>query len=273
MERRVLIPSIREYHLSGMHRLISSKYSYSGTVLEDVALSAVDLAHASELDAVSNERVQGELRGLVGISQFELVYGIPNAHIIRAAFLHPGKFGSRFNDSTRGAWYAAEKIETSIAEVSYHRKKNLADVIDPEQPGQIPAEDIATYDDWQADFHGPFHVLEPKEAFAECLEPEPVPQCYQASQAQARYLLTKKSNGVVYPSVRLKARMCLACFRPALVYQPRRDKRYTLHLKAAKGEFTLDVEVEDQEGNKSSTPKLQSLGGGARARKLKRAIQ
>jgi len=49
------------------------------------------LADAARLDAATNERVQGELYGLSGISHFELVNGIPNAHIIRAAFLHPGR--------------------------------------------------------------------------------------------------------------------------------------------------------------------------------------
>ena len=75
-----------------MHRLIPSRYSEIGTVLEEVAADAAMLADAARLDAATNERIQGELYGLSGISHFELVYGIPNAQIIRAAFLHPGPF-------------------------------------------------------------------------------------------------------------------------------------------------------------------------------------
>ena len=161
LERWRLIPPVQPFHLPGMHRLISSKYSRSGTVLEDVTNTDADLATATALDAATNDRVLGETRGLAGISPFELVYGFPNAHIIRAAFLHPNKAGgSRFNDTTRGAWYAAEEVDTCIAEVSWHRARRLSDIIDPDSPGQAPQSDSATYDDWQADFHADFHVLE-----------------------------------------------------------------------------------------------------------------
>src|ERR1022692_3909998 len=123
------MPSIREFRQHGMHRLISSRYSEFGTVLQEVTEDEEVLADAAQLDAATDERVQGELYGLSGISNFELVYGIPNAHILRAAFLYPGPFGSRFNDTTRGAWYAAKKIGTSIAEVTYHKAKRLSEIV------------------------------------------------------------------------------------------------------------------------------------------------
>lgn len=243
-----LIPPVEQFNFPGMHRLISSKYSQSGTVLEDVTHSDEDLAIATALDAATNERVLGETRGLAGISPFELVYGFPNAHIIRAAFLHPNKAGgSRFNDTTRGAWYAAEEVETCIAEVSWHRAKRLGDIIDPDEPGQTPQSDSATYDDWQADFHAEFHVLEPASNYPECLQAEPVPECYLASQALARNLLSQRSNGIVYPSVRREESRCLACFRPALVYSPRRDKRYELSLTRSDGAFATRVTVREPE--------------------------
>jgi RES domain-containing protein len=231
-----------------MHRLISSKYSRSGTVLEDVTNTDADLAIATALDAATNERVLGETRGLAGISPFELVYGFPNSHIIRAAFLHPNKAGgSRFNDTTRGAWYAAEEVDTCIAEVSWHRARRLADIIDPDSPGQAPQSDSATYDDWQADFHADFHVLRPSSNYPECLQPDPVPECYQAPQALARLLLSQRSNGIVYPSVRRPGAQCLACFRPALIYSPRRDKRYELHLTRKDASYKTRVSIRDPE--------------------------
>ncbi len=242
-----------------MHRLISSKYSRGGTVLEDVTNSEDDLATATALDAATNERVLGETRGLAGISPFELVYGFPNAHIIRAAFLHPNKAGgSRFNDTTRGAWYAAEEVETCIAEVSWHRARRLSDIIDPGQPDQVPSSDSATYDDWQADFHADFHVLEPPENFPECLQAEPVPECYLAPQALARQLLSQRSNGIVYPSVRREGARCLACFRPALVYSPRRDRRYELSLTRRDGTYETRVSVRDpEEDEPRATPRIR----------------
>lgn len=226
-----------------MHRLIPSRFSETGTVLSDVAEDESMLADVARLDAATNERIQGELYGLSGISHFELVYGIPNAHIIRAAFLHPGPYGARFNDTARGAWYAAAQIETSIAEVAYHKAKRLSDMIVSGLPGERPDEEVSTCDDWQADFHAPFHTLELAEDYAVCLEPEPVPQCYLPSQQLAQQLLALQSNGVVYPSVRDKGGKCLACFRPALVYQPRRARRYEIHLRGVEGGYERSVKV------------------------------
>jgi RES domain-containing protein len=224
-----------------MHRLIPSRYSETGTVLQEVAGNDAMLADAARLDAATNERIHGELYGLSGISHFELVYGIPNAHIIRAAFLHPGPFGSRFNDTTRGAWYAAKKVDTSIAEVAYHKSKRLSEMIVPELPQERPNEEVSTYDDWEADFQGSFHTLQPPEEYKDYLRPEPVPQCYLPSQLLARQLLAQQSNGIHYPSVRHKGGACLACFRPALVHQPRQAERYEIRLQAVKDAYKTTV--------------------------------
>lgn len=223
-----MIPPLDRIDRDRMHRLIPSRYSEGGTVLEDIADDDVMLEKLIRLDGATNDRIQGEQSGLVGISTYELVYGIPNAHIIRAAFLHASPTGSRFNDSTRGAWYASDKVETSLTEVSYHKAKRLADIVVPELPGNVPDVESSTYDDWLADFHADFNALEPAKAYAEYLVAEPVPECYVESQRLARQLLKDQSNGISYPSVRHKGGKCLVCFRPALVYQPRRERRYEL---------------------------------------------
>jgi hypothetical protein len=184
------------------------------------------------LDGATNDRVQGEQRGLIGISTFELVYGIPNAHIVNAAYTHANESGSRFNDHTRGAWYAADSQKASIAEVVYHKSRRLSDIIVPDEPSQRPPQDVSTYDDWLADFQADFHVLDPPEDFSEFLQPEPAPQCYATSQALARRLLGEGSNGLVYPCVRYQGSKCIACFRPALVYNPHTSERLEITLKA-----------------------------------------
>lgn len=214
-----------------MHRLIPSRFSGGGTVLDDIATDDAMLADIMLLDGATNDRLQGEHDGLSGISQFELVYGIPNAHIIRAAFLHTSHFGSRFNDGTRGAWYAAGDLETSIAEVAYHKARRLAEIVVPDLPQQQPDREVSEYDDWLADFHAAFHSLEPVQDYADCLQPEPVPQCYLVPQRLAKQLLDQCSNGLIYPSVRREGGLCVACFRPALVYRPRQAGRYELQLR------------------------------------------
>jgi RES domain-containing protein len=234
-------PPLHEFDLDGMHRLISSRFSGGESVLAEIADDDEMLGDLLLLDGASNDRIQGEQQGLSGISSFELVYGFLNAQIIRAAFLHASPFGSRFNSATRGAWYASVKLETSLAEVTYHKARNLAEIVVPEMPHQRPDEESSQYDDWLADFHAAFHHLNPAEEFAECLLAEPVPSCYSASQHMARELLEQRSNGIVYPSVRHKNGRCLVCFRPPLVYQPRLDARYEIRLKLADAAYESEV--------------------------------
>jgi hypothetical protein len=201
-------------------------------VLSALAENAKELENLVLLDGATNDRVQSEERGSIGISTFELVYAIPNAHIVNAAYTHANESGSRFNDHTRGGWYAADCQKASIAEIVYHKSRRLSDIIVPDEPSQRPPQDVSTYDDWLADFQADFHVLDPPEDFSEFLQPEPVPQCYAASQALARHLLDKGSNGVVYPSVRYEGAKCIVCFRPALVYNPHRSERLEITLRA-----------------------------------------
>jgi len=228
-----LTPPVRLFDWEGSHRLIPSLYSEFGTVLAEIADSDAMLADVVSLDGATNDRVQGEQHGLIGISTFELIYGIPNAHIVNAAFTHTSEAGSRFSDQTRGAWYAAGELETSIAEVTYHKAIRLAEIVVPELPGSRPDYEVSTYDDWLADFRSTFHVLEPRDEFKESVQPEPVPQCYAASQRMSRRLLGQQSNGLIYPSVRRAEALCLVCFRPALVYHPRIGVRLEISFAAS----------------------------------------
>jgi hypothetical protein len=191
-------------------------------VLFAIAGSAREIEDLVLLDGATNHRVQSEQRGSIGISTFELVYAIPNAHVVNAAYTHPNESGSRFNDNTRGAWYAADRQKASIAEVVYHKSRRLSDIIVPEAPGRRPPRDLSTYDDWLADFQADFHILDPPDKFSKFLQSEPVARCYAASQALARRLLDEGSNGLVYPCVRYRRSSCIVCFRPALVYNPHR---------------------------------------------------
>lgn len=236
MSASVPIPPLLAVNWRGSHRLISSRYtdtSINGddSVLSSIASDSADLEDLIALEAATNGRTQAEERGLAGISTYELLYGIPNAHVVNAAFTHPSETGSRFNDATRGAWYSARHLETSIAEVTYHKARRLAEIVVPDLPWQRPDSDVTSYDDWLADFRSTFHALQPAAEYASYLVPEPVPACYAASQLLAKALLHRGSNGLVYPSVRHPGE-CLVCFRPALVYNPRRAARFQITFTA-----------------------------------------
>jgi len=79
-----------------------------------------------------------------------------------------------------------------------------------------------TYDDYLADFGGMFHDLRDDPHLSDCLAPD----SYISSQGLAQQLLEGGSLGVVYASVRRRGGTCLACFRPALAANVRKNKTY-----------------------------------------------
>ena len=208
-----------DFDQQGTHRLIPTAYA-TESVLESLSLPPNVISDLTELDAASNERKVAERGGNAAISPGELLYGVPEAHIVNAAFTHPGPHGGRFNDSRRGAWYAGIELETSIDEVAFHKRRFLKE-------GRISERISFDYVDFLADFSGQFHFLDDSER-EQCLQPDPIPQCYRPSQALANSLLYSGSSGVVYPSVRDPGGTCIACFRPALVFHPRRAKLYSI---------------------------------------------
>lgn len=184
------------------------------SVLARIADTDTHLADIFDLDNATNERLLAENRLLPGIGPDELVFGVPNYRIVNASFTHAHPLGSRFNGPDRGAWYAAFELATAQAEVAFHKSSEYAEI------GRF--EDSVTYDDYLADFSAELHDLRGEIGFAACL----LANTYVPSQALAERLMQEGSLGVVYPSVRLKGGTCLACFRPALVGNVRRDAIY-----------------------------------------------
>jgi hypothetical protein len=218
------------------HRLIPAQYADGGvSVLARLTDDEEILNGIFELDNATNDRLLAESRLAPGIDERELVFGIPQYRIINAAFCHPAPTGSRFTSADRGAWYASFELETSQAEVAYHRQLWL-------QETKWTEEDKADYVDYLADFRAEFHDLRNSDLrnsdlrnsdlrddgvknsaeYAECLSPT----SYVASQALAAQLLQTGSAGIVYPCVRRRGGTCLACFRPVLVTNVRKGYIY-----------------------------------------------
>jgi hypothetical protein len=199
------------------HRLIPAQFAHGGApVLARLTDDPKTLEGIFELDNATNDRLLAESRLSPGIDERELVFGIPAYRIINAAFCHPSPIGSRFNSVDRGAWYASFELETSQAEVAYHRQLWLRETAWEE-------EDTADYLDYLADFRAEFHDLRASKEYAESLSPT----SYTASQALATQLLELGSAGIVYPCVRREGGTCLACFRPVLVANVRKGSIFT----------------------------------------------
>jgi len=210
------VPPVALVRQFDTHRLIPSRHSPGGdTVFVRIAEDDEHLRAIFELDAATNDRLLAEHQRFPGIGVEELIFGVPCSHVVNAAFCHPHPLGSRFNGPDRGAWYAGFALETSQAEVAFHKAIELAEVA-------WTREESITYDDYLADFSAPFHDLRRVQGFRACLDP----RTYVASQALGERLLEEGSLGLVYPSVRHAGGTCLACLRPALVTNVRRDATY-----------------------------------------------
>ena len=195
------------------HRLVPSRHlRREASVLAEVA--GADLPAVLDLDAATNDRILAEAQQAPGIGLEELVFGVPYADVINAAFCHPHPLGARFSSPERGAWYAAFELATSQTEVAFHKSVQLAEI--------DRFEDSITYDDYIADVSASFHDVRKTRGFAACLDP----RSYIASQALAERLMQAGSLGVIYPSVRRRGGTCVACFRPALVVNVRRGRTY-----------------------------------------------
>lgn len=221
--------TLAQFEQTRTHRLIPARYG-AESAFESLSLPAAVLADLSELDAATNERKIAENGGHGAIGPGELLLGVPEAHIVNAAFTYPEPFGGRFHSAQRGAWCAGFEIETSIAEVTFHKRRFLID-------GRIYGQHASDYMEFLADFSGWFHTLDPAEQDS-CLQPDPVPQCYSSGQALANKLLFEASNGIVYPSVRRPSGTCIVCFRPALVFHPRRGQKYQLTVETVPSSST-----------------------------------
>lgn len=223
------VPPVSRVRRTDTVRLIPSRHLPKGdSVLTLIADDDEHLEGIFELDNATNDRLRAERGLLPGIGPDELLAGVPHASVVNATFCHAHPLGSRFNGPDRGAWYAAFELETSQAEVAFHKSVELAEIGWPDES--------ITYDEYLADFNAEFHDLRPKRgtargAFVSYLAPD----SYVASQALAEQLLQQQSHGIVYPSVRRASGTCLACFRPALVTNVRRRGTWRFTWQAGTG--------------------------------------
>jgi len=198
-------------------RLLPSRFADTeDSVLAPLADTDQDLHDLFELDNASNARLRAQHGAAAGITTDELVFGVPHFRIINAAYTYPRPEGSRFNNGQRGAWYCAFDSQTALAEISFHKAVEYAEI------GRY--DDSVQYQTMLADFTASFYDLRASEQFAACLQPD----SYIASQTLAEQLLDSGALGVIYPSVRHAGGTNLACFRPALVGNVRKGASYRL---------------------------------------------
>ena len=224
-----LIPPLTTLRQFDTCRLLPSRFAdLEDSVLSPLADSDDMLRDLFDLDNATNARLRTQNGGSAGINVDELVFGVPNFRIVNAAFTYAHPQGSRFNDGRRGAWYCAFDVETALAEVSFHKAVEYAEI--------NRFDDSVQYQCMLADFTATFHDLRNQPRYDACLSPT----SYIESQTLAERLLDGGSLGIIYPSVRRPSGTNLACFRPALVGNVRKGAAYRLTWRGSP-EPTIDI--------------------------------
>ena len=196
-------------------RLIASRYPTVG--LYDAIADPADLEVVFAIEALTNPRLRNQLGELRLVPPDERISGAGSTPIM-AAFTHLNPEGSRFSDGSYGVYYAAQDLDTAIAEVSHHRAVFMART-------QEPAVDIdlrliaapldAKLHDLRAVRGGAAQLFDPDD--------------YGASQALGRQLRAAGSWGVLYPSVRRRGGLCAGVFRPRALKPAREAAHIALH--------------------------------------------
>ncbi|KKB11017.1 hypothetical protein VE25_14610 [Devosia geojensis] len=184
------------------HRLIPSRFPPVG--LFDTVTRAADLEAVMELAGWTNDRLVAER--VARLPRREWVFGRPNSSIVMAAFLHAPPGGTRFAGPDLGAWYAAARIETAVAEVGHHLRREAFARRKPELTRRYRA--------YSARLDGRYRDIR-----ARVTDMPQVYACddYAASQAFGEGLRKAGADGIVYDSLRHAGGVNVVAYRPSKV--------------------------------------------------------
>lgn len=168
-----------------------------------------ELDALAEIEGATSGRLRAQETGAEKLDRRELVFGIPHARLINAAFSYwMPRVLNRFNGPGRGAWYAAVAVETCLAEVTFHLERELSNV------GDFNA--AVDYAEMFASFVGDFvdvRGVSPKPDF---LDGNPAIG-YPSGNQFADGVRLAGHYGIVYPSLRHPGGTCLVALTPHAV--------------------------------------------------------
>lgn len=181
------------------YRLIPSQFPPIG--LFETVTRVADLEAVMELVGWTNDRLVADR--IQRLPEDQWVYGVANASIVMAAFLHVAPGGMRFNGPDLGAWYAADDLRTAAAEVGHHlRREALARGV---------ATMARTYRSYSANLIGDYLDIRGEER----LRPHVYDgTSYAASQVLGEEVRSSGGAGILYDSVRLKGGVAIVAHRP-----------------------------------------------------------
>jgi hypothetical protein len=173
---------------------------------------AADLEAVIAVESLTNPRIRDEVGDIQLVPPGDRISG-PGTSIIMAAFTHLNPEGSRFTDGSFGVCYAANDMETAIAETKHHRERFMR------ATRQTRMElDMRVYlIDVDADLHD---IRGQRKEFDLVYRNDN----YAAGQQLAVTLHKEGSNGIAYDSLRRKEGSCVAVFRPRALSNCRQER-------------------------------------------------
>ena len=119
------------------------------------------------------------------------MFGVPNASVIMASFLHGGLTGLRFTSPDLNGWYASFARRTAIAEVAHHLRREAVNM-------RVPSLTLH-YRTYSAKLIGTYEDIRGMAA----THPELYKAAdYTASQTFGETIRASGGDGIVYDSVR-----------------------------------------------------------------------
>ena len=195
--------AVRRVHWKSAVRIIPS--IYPPIALFERVARPEDLDAVLAIESAFNPRLRDAAGDLSLVPPDERVVG-PGAGYIMAAFTHVSPEGSRFSNGTYGAFYAAQREATAIAETRYHRERFMRATKQPrcELDMRVLAVTVKAA---LHDLRGMQRVMPEVYRLDD----------YTSSQLLGGALRAGGSNGVAYDSVRHEGGRCIAAFRPRVL--------------------------------------------------------
>ena len=205
-------------------RLIPSQFPPIG--LFDTVSRAADLEAVMELAGWTNDRLVAQR--LARLPRDEWVFGRANASIVMAAFLHAAPGGGRFSGADLGAWYAADRVETSLAEVAHHLRR---EAFARRQSGAKRSFRV-----YVARLEGAFVDL--------CGADEPAlydRRDYAAGQVFGERQRAAGEDGIVYDSLRFAGGVAICAYRPSKVFDVTQAQHLSVTVRTDGPEIAVET--------------------------------
>lgn len=185
------------------YRIVSSRFPPVGVF--DLVADSDDLEAIYYLESLTNPRIRTETGQIELVRSEDLLTG-PGTTPIMAAFTHLNGSGSRFSNGEFGVYYAANTLQTAIAETVFHVERWAKESNDP-ATSFVMRVYIGRLN------KRPYHDLRGQGAAHPALF-DPSPMKYGPAQQLAAQLRSENSWGLLYDSVRDLTGGCIAAFRP-----------------------------------------------------------